>query len=346
MADSGDLRGWVPVSARVDQGRLWTEMCLLEGQRFTEPFFEDTIGARMREPFHVVFRRRIHAEALAEWVQSNPGLPVSGFIFHMSRCGSTLVSQVLAASAAHRVISEAGPIDAALRAGPPGSIDAGIRVRWLRAMIGMFAQAGSDTERKLFVKFDSWHASFLPLLLRAFPGVPWIFMTRDPVEVIVSHLRRPGAQMVPGMVGYMPPGIDPQRSWQVPREEYCARVLGAICSAACRALDLGPPGQARVVDYGSLPNALDQVVFPHFGVQPDASSRSAMDAAMRRDAKNPGFVFVPDRDGKQKEASEAVREAAQRWVADAWKRLLERAAPVETSASYSDGPRAGAKVAI
>ena len=42
----------------------------------------------------------------------------SGFIFHMSRCGSTVISQMLAALAEHVVVSEAGPIDALAR-GPP-----------------------------------------------------------------------------------------------------------------------------------------------------------------------------------------------------------------------------------
>lgn len=333
MSASPDLKGWVPVSARVEGDQLWADLCLLEDRRFIEPFFEDTITRCMYEPFHAVFRRRVDAEGLAGWLRSNPPLPVAGFIFHMSRCGSTLVSQLLAASAAHRVMSEAGPIDVALRGGTPGSVDDATRVAWLRAMVGMLGQAGSLGAARLFVKFDSWHASLLPLIQRAFPSVPWILMIRDPVEVIVSHLRRPGAQMVPGMVGYTPPGVDPQSAWALPRAEYCARMLGALCEAAEAALEGAHPGLARVVDYASLPEVLDPVVWPHFGLRPDAAWRAAMAEVSSRHAKEPSLPFEPDGAGKRAEADEAAREAALRWVGPVWQRLRERSREWETASS-------------
>jgi len=163
----------------------------------------------------------------------------------------------------------------------------------------------------------------LPLIQRAFPGVPWVFMMRDPVEVIVSHLRRPGAQMVPGMLGLGLPGIEPQEAACLPREDYCARMLGAIFETMESAFSADPQ-HGLLVDYAGLPAAVDARVFPHFGLQPDAGERDAMNAAWRQDAKRPAFEFSPDSDTKRREATDAVRTAAERWVAPAYRRLLAR----------------------
>ena len=53
--------------------------------------------------------------ALEELNERSAGLAPSLFLFHVSRCGSTLISQMLAALPQNVVISEAGPMDAILR---------------------------------------------------------------------------------------------------------------------------------------------------------------------------------------------------------------------------------------
>ena len=96
----------------------------------------------LRRPFNLVFRRQTPVEALEELYEAEPGIYPTGFIFHMSRCGSTLVSQMLAALPADIVVSEASVIDGALRAGfwDPSVTDAQ-RVAWLRGVIERVGQA-------------------------------------------------------------------------------------------------------------------------------------------------------------------------------------------------------------
>ena len=57
------------------------------------------------------------------------------------------------------------------------------RSAWLR---GWMRAAGlpRSGEKRLFEKFDAWHSFDLPFLRRAFPETPWIFLHRNPVEVI------------------------------------------------------------------------------------------------------------------------------------------------------------------
>ena len=58
--------------------------------RPVDPFFQDTLARAFRSPFNLALRRRTPIEALPR------GLGPSGFIFHLSRRGSTLCAQALA----------------------------------------------------------------------------------------------------------------------------------------------------------------------------------------------------------------------------------------------------------
>ncbi len=119
----------------------------------------------------------------------------------MSRCGSTLLSQMLAALPEHVVLSEAGPLDTVLQLHfREPSVTDEERIGLLRAMMSALGQPRTGRERRLFVKLDSWHTLHLPLIRRAFPGVPWIFLFRNPVEVLVSHRRLRGGQALPGVL--------------------------------------------------------------------------------------------------------------------------------------------------
>ena len=117
------LDGWIPIRVfwRHGQARPEVEWCRLGEAGFTDPFFESTVQRLMSHPFHHAFRRRTSIDALEEWRAQRPGLAPTGFIFHMSRCGSTLVSQMLAAVDRNVVLSEAAPIDWVLRAGVPAA---------------------------------------------------------------------------------------------------------------------------------------------------------------------------------------------------------------------------------
>jgi len=63
----------------------------------------------LNTPFNQLFCDRTPLAALGDYAASNPGIAPDGFIFHVSRCGSTLVSQMLAALPDSIVLSEAGP---------------------------------------------------------------------------------------------------------------------------------------------------------------------------------------------------------------------------------------------
>lgn len=301
-------RDWLPVrfSSTPEPAIDWLHFA---GISPNAPFFEDAIREASARPFNRLFRT---ATPIASFLgRTSPRVP-TGLIFHMSRCGSTLVSQMLGAVPGHVSISEAPALDALIRcsfADPETHADA------LRGLVHAHCR-GAD---KLFLKLDSWHTRALPLLRQAFPDTPWIFLYRDPVEVIVSHLRQRGAQTVPGMVPLEWFGLLPEDA-HLPERVFIARMLERICGAVIE----NDQENGLLVNYAELPEAFFDRVLPHFGIAPDAAARAAMTAAAGNHSKTPGIRFHADAQAKQRAADAELRAIAERYLAPVFAALEAR----------------------
>jgi hypothetical protein len=300
---------WTPIRLYGRDGRVFVDWCYLGEKRFTESFHDATIDLLLREPFNALFRQQTPIEFLGELAERRPGLAPRGFIFHVSRCGSTLVSQMLAALEKNIVVSEPAAPDKILR--PDRSfpfLADEQKIIWLRWMLSALARRRFPAEENFFVKFDCWSAFDLALIERAFPGVPWVFIYRRPVEVIVSHLRQPGAQMIPGAIESIFPGLGLEEILRFSHEERFARTVAAFFRAGL-AHAASPRG--RFIDYDRLPAAVTGEIVDHFGLSFSAEELEKMEAATKFHAKNPRLEFAPDTEKKRKEASaEVVRAAA------------------------------------
>lgn len=319
MSVVAQLAGWTPIRVYGASGRAHVDWARLGTEPFTDPFFEQTLGRAMRNPAQLLFRRETSADALEAFAEDAAGVPPTGFIFHWSRCGSTLVAQMLAALADSVVVSEAPAIDEVLAVARrvPG-VTHEQRLRWFRGMVRALGRPRRGNERRYFIKFDSWHVLELPLIREAFPDVPWIFLYRDPVEVLVSHQRRPGSQMLPGVLDPRLFGIEPASLAGFSLEEYAARVLARIGIAA--AFHLQADG-GRAVNFTELPGALWTSLGGTFGVEWTDDDLGRLQRAACFDAKSPTQLHVDDRAGKQREASEEVRVLAEAWVGEAYRKL-------------------------
>lgn len=301
---------WLPVEVDATSAPPQMQWLYFGKKRLSESFFTDSVRQVQRLPFNRLFRYR---QTLSDFVASAEAASApDGFIFHMSRCGSTLVSQMIAALPDAVVVSEAPPLDSILQ------IHGGheeTEIAALRAIVGALGRR-RNAERKYVIKLDAWHTLALPLFRRAFPGVPWVFLYRDPVEVLVSQIRVRGIQMVPAYVAPALYGLNPA----VPDEEYCAQVLAAMCRPI---LDHRTLGGGRLVNYTQLPEAVEAVILPHFGIGIDADARAAMRDMTRMNVKAPGQPFVPDSEEKQKEATGALRDLAERHLVQVYHALEE-----------------------
>ena len=299
---SHPLDGWVPIQLRGDAAGPLLDWCYLGDLRPTDPFFDHTIERAFEDPFRLLFRHRTGMDALEQLSVQRPGPEPAGLIFHMSRCGSTLLAQMFASLPWCRVLSEASVVAAVLRAPTPEDL----RVRRLRDLVGALGYPGTG-ETRLVLKLEAAQLLWLPLWRRAFPSTPWVFLHRDPVEVLVSNLRTPGAAVTLA-------DTDPA----APPEEALARLLGALCAVARDHLAQG----GMLMDYRHLPEvALDQVA-RHFGLAPTPEERAGMLRRAGGDGKRPEVAFRPDSEAKQATASAAVRAAVARWVRPAYRALL------------------------
>ena len=313
---SQDLDGWIPSRVNWQGGEPVVEWRWLGERRLKDPFFNDTLSRALQNPFTLLFRHETPLGTLRSHAETRPGLKTAGLVFHMSRCGSTLASQALSASPENVVISEAPALDSLLRGGI--QVDTEQRVAWIRWIVSALGQQRSGQETRCFIKLDCWHVPYLPLLRKALPDVPWIFLYRDPVEVLASHEGELALWRVPGMLDSQLIGVDPERVWLMDPMEYCARVLGKICESA---LNVRTDALGRFVNYRELPEALWTIVASHFGIVLSPGDIGLMRQRAQFNAKVPHLPFEIDNQTKRDRASAHVAVLAERWLAPAYRGL-------------------------
>lgn len=316
--------GWIPATVHGAGTSPTVQWCHLGDLRFTDPFFEQTIWRAMKHPFNLLFSHHTPLDTLEDGPRE---LRLAGLIFHMSHCGSTLVSRMLAALDRNVVLSEPAPLDRILKL-PRRLRDVSEEqlVRWMRGVVAALSRKRHAAERDVFIKLDGWHILLLPLFRRAFPDVPWIFLYREPLEVLAAlEVLRPG-QTLPGAIDPALLGVDAGSVAALSFEAYAALLLERYCGIAIAHHRDG----GMLVEYRELPEAVCGKMLDHFGLRYDATELAAMAAAAQFNAKNPAKRFQPDGETKRRNASDRTRELAQ-GLAPLYDRLeslcLERAAP-------------------
>lgn len=304
-----NLHGWLPIRIFARQGQWRVDWCWFGDTPLHQPFFREAVDEALRLPFNQAFRRETPLATLSQWQAESPGCEPQAFICHASRCGSTLISQMLAALDHCTVISEPPPLDSLLRSGLPADTLAPA----LRGLISAYGQARGGVEQRLVIKLDAWHIGELPLLRRCFATTPWLFVYREPLEIAVSHLRRSGMHMVPGLIG--PSALDDAESG-FEREAFIARRLGRLLQLG---LERCVEFQGLAVNYSELPEAMAGRLALFFGLDAEQCARAF--SRVEQHAKQPDQVFVADGASKRDEASPLLRERVERWARGPYERL-------------------------
>jgi hypothetical protein len=108
----------------------------------------------------------------------------TGFVFHESRVGSTLVANSLAAMdpEAHRVFSESTPINMALSVCEDmgSDCDMDMAANLFRDVVYLMGRTNSPKEKHLFFKVSSAGTKRMNVMREALPTTPWIFVYRTP----------------------------------------------------------------------------------------------------------------------------------------------------------------------
>jgi hypothetical protein len=154
--------------------------------------------------------------------------------------------------------------------------------------------------------------------MSSLPEVPWVFIHRDPVEVIAAHLDTPARVMVPGSTL---PGME---SFHSPVDtdpaEHIARILAEVCRAALEA----PAEKGLFIDYRRLPHEAWPDLARHFHLDVHPGDDALLCATGNRDAKNPDRSWRDDRTAKRAFVTPAVQATADRWLGEIFKTLASR----------------------
>lgn len=301
--DSWPQIGWLPVRAVPGAGAPAFDWVWFGNRPLCEPTFEASVSRMASRPLSRRFRIRTALTALIAGAAQEATPEPDGIVFHMSRCGSTLVAQMLAAVAHHIVASEAAPIDAMAQWCMTSGAPRDLQMAALRAVVAAIGRNRSGAARRYFLKLDSWGILALPLFRAAFPNTPWIFLYRQPEEVMVSQLRMPGMHFAAGLVPALS-ALDASHIGSV--EERGAAVLAHYLDSA---VDHATAGGGMLVNHSELPMAMLEAIPRHFGFMPDAGERAAMAAAGRRDAKAPDQAYADDRQRKRAAVTPAIAAA-------------------------------------
>jgi len=313
---STDLKGWLPVDAVVVEGRpglLWMEM---SGIDLTEPFFQQTVERARRENRS---ERFTEFDVLLQLEKQLESVPPTGFIFHSSRCGSTLVANACRAVSGSIVLSEANAIDK-LIARFITDVDSPVKESlysvFLRGVVHALAQR-RDEEKYLFIKFACCSFAQLKRIQRIWPNVPWLFLYRDPVETIVSNMSDVPPWLVDNDRRVLSSIIGD--AGKMPLEELCARTIGSLYSTAYNLAN----GNSMLLNYNqlSVPVIANVLNFFNVSLSNEELETIARTSEVYSKEASGTRAFVADTDTKQKIASDLVREMSERWASEPYRRL-------------------------
>ena len=289
----------------------------------TEPFFQQSV----RQLKKLNPNTRVRTTSVRALDEFSEEISPSGFIFHISRCGSTLLSNGLRAIRGAVVISEAQPIGEAvtslsewsIHSNGNGSLRADNYGDVLRGIVRAYGQYRTNGDKGLVIKFSSWNILHIAAIRRLWPQVPCAIVVRDPLEVAVSCLEEPPGWMnwknQPRLAESML-GWDTEAVASMTAAGFCARVIGEFLKSASAAVDAG----CQVIDYGELNKSMIADVARLFEIETQDEDIKNIEKSLSVYSKDLSGkrVFIEDGDSKQAKASKELRKEIQLWAQQAY----------------------------
>jgi hypothetical protein len=222
--------------------------CLLQ------PRFSDAVLAYRGGEFYVV-----PAAGFAERVTHLSGASAPRLIAHTSRCGSTLLANLLALRSTNLVLKEPGfliqAVTRLIRTVEVQRQDAAAAL--VRALLHYLGAVTHAHSRQLVIKLTSWTTPVFTQLMPVGEPHRWLLLYRDPVEVVASlmattpewwRLTRARADVLSVLRAT---GSDPGSDGANPAEVY-ARVWHSVVTPFSSRRTFGYPPPFGVVDYALL----------------------------------------------------------------------------------------------
>jgi hypothetical protein len=212
-----------------------------------------------------------------------------------------------------------------------------LRAEIFRAVVGVLGRPRSAGQKHLFVKFTSWNVLYLDFIKKVYPGVPWIFMYRRPLEVAVSNLEDKiawtMAKSEPGLI-QRHLGISDTSDLSV--EEFYARAIGRYGEAALKGLD----DNAMLVNHREVSESFIPTLLSYFKIDATAEELQKMKGCLQFYSKDATRERRHSDDSRKKidMASPYLKELVERYAAASYEALEQRrgaAEPLRASPSFA-----------
>jgi hypothetical protein len=225
MHYSEAIEGWIPIKLFNENGERNCRWLYVGNKHFDEPFFDETISACRQLPQNGHLKRSMSSiDVLPAWAESADSIEPTAFIFHVSRCGSTLLSQMLSLQRSNIVLSEVPFFDDLLRFGKKENcLPQTLPI--VKAAIELYSTKRNAAYINLFIKADSWHIHFYEELRTLYPTAPFFFLYRKPDEVIQSQQKKRGMQAIPNLIEANVFGFNKEEIATKPLDEYMGMVI-------------------------------------------------------------------------------------------------------------------------
>jgi hypothetical protein len=228
---------WIPVDVVYADGKIRVFWIPREDKRFIEPFFNQSVAKQFKDEIHTI-ARETGAGPLIQLAKDRKIQPPRGFIYHASRCGSTLLSQMLAKDPKNLVLSEVPAVDSLMKIKDRTDAE---KLALFIGVIKAFSNSCIGEEERVFFKFSGLTGSgnWFPFIQAMFPRTAWIYAYRKPIDVARSNLDKP------------PPWIEALKE-----DERLSAIVGVLNSQMKTVLKFRKRA-ALIVDY-------DEILAPRF----------------------------------------------------------------------------------
>jgi len=290
---------------------------------------------------------RIH-DAKVEMGDLPKSLNLTGVVFHESRCGSTLVANALVAMnpSEHRVFSESSPPISAMRnvCGENQQFcSLGQAAAALKDVMYLMGRSDDVQEKRVFFKFQSVGSLNIKVFQHAYPDTPWVYVYRDPVQVMISHFqagiqnancvqgRRRGGKI---LAQHVEQRTEFASVMDLTDIQYCAAHLATLTQSAADGIERSNSTttssklMGRAINYEDLPAVLWNSVLPdHFGLgtlsEETVKRLQDISGVYSKGTHGRHGEFKDDTESKEQKATPEIRDAAKTFLEESYKRLLK-----------------------
>ncbi|MCR4032234.1 MULTISPECIES: sulfotransferase family protein [Flavobacterium] len=284
------ISNWIPVKLVEKDNEVYFEWLYFAEIPLADPFFDETIAKCKSHSYNSKrFKLVSTAENIIDWSKEMDFVDLKGLVFHVSRCGSTMLSQSLATSSENIMVSEAPIIDQILRS---ETFAEDVKTVLLKSVLKFLGQKRFPGQKHLIIKLDAWsifEASYLRLI---FPEIPFALLYRNPADVLRSHQKMSGMHMVPSLIPPSVFGITSKEIEEVGYRQYQALVLEKYFQAF---LDFYERDQnVMMLNYNSgMKNVIERFI-TFININYSENEINAMLERLKKHSKNESSVFNGD----------------------------------------------------